>query len=55
MEDSKRKDTWKIAAFYQFTELADFDKLADEIVNHGLELGIRGTFIISKEGINSTC
>lgn len=55
MEDSKRSETWKIAAFYKFTVLTDFEELAEQIVNQGLELGIRGTFIVSEEGINSTC
>tara|TARA_B100001093_G_scaffold156731_1_gene149347 strand:+ start:366 stop:1217 length:852 start_codon:yes stop_codon:yes gene_type:complete len=55
MEDSKRSETWKIAAFYKFTVLTDFEELAEKIVNQGLELGIRGTFIVSEEGINSTC
>lgn len=55
MEDSKRSETWKIAAFYKFTVLTDFEELAEKIVNQGLELRIRGTFIVSEEGINSTC
>ena len=48
-------ESWKIAAFYHFTELPDRDLWADRIVDHGLEVGLRGTLIIAPEGINSTC
>jgi len=45
---------WKIAAFYQFTELTDRDAWADRLVRHGLEHGLRGTIIWAHEGVNST-
>jgi UPF0176 protein len=48
-------DSWKIAAFYHFTDLPDRDEWADRMVDHGLEVGLRGTFIFAPEGVNSTC
>lgn len=48
-------DSWKIAAFYHFVELSDRDEWAERLVNHGLEVGLRGTIILAHEGINSTC
>ncbi len=48
-------DSWKIAAFYHFVDLPDRDEWAERLVNHGLEVGLRGTIIIANEGINSTC
>jgi UPF0176 protein len=48
-------DTWKIAAFYHFTELPDCDDWAQRMVDHGLKVGLRGTIIFAPEGVNSTC
>ncbi|MFP4261026.1 MAG: rhodanese-related sulfurtransferase [Opitutales bacterium] len=48
-------ENWKIAAFYHFTDLPDRDAWADRMVDHGLEVGLRGTFIFAPEGVNSTC
>lgn len=48
-------DSWKIAAFYHFTDLPDRDEWADRLLDHGLKQGLRGTFIFAPEGINSTC
>jgi len=48
-------ETWKIAAFYQFTDLPDRDAWAERLVDHGLKVGLRGTIILAGEGINSTC
>jgi UPF0176 protein len=48
-------DSWKIAAFYCFTDLPDRDALAERLAEHGVRLGLRGTFICAPEGINSTC
>ncbi|MEO0509628.1 MAG: rhodanese-related sulfurtransferase [Verrucomicrobiota bacterium] len=48
-------NSWKIAAFYHFTDLPDFNELADRMVDHGLSVGLRGTIIFAPEGINSTC
>ena len=48
-------DSWKIAAFYHFTDLPDRDLWADRLVEHGLEVGLRGTLILAPEGVNSTC
>lgn len=47
-------DSWKIAAFYCFTDLPDRDEWADRLLKHGLESGLRGTIILAYEGINST-
>jgi UPF0176 protein len=46
---------WKIAAFYQFTDLADHEAFAERLVELGLRHGLRGTIIVAPEGINSTC
>ena len=48
-------DSWKIAAFYHFTDLPDRDDWAERLVDHGLRVGLRGTLIFAPEGINSTC
>lgn len=48
-------DSWKIAAFYHFVDLPDRDEWADRMVDHGLEVGLRGTIIFAPEGVNSTC
>ena len=48
-------ESWKIAAFYHFVNLPDRDNWAEKLVNHGLEIGLRGTIILAEEGINSTC
>ncbi|MFL2842924.1 MAG: rhodanese-related sulfurtransferase [Coraliomargaritaceae bacterium] len=48
-------ETWKIAAFYHFAEFLDYEQFADLLVEHGLKVGLRGTIILAKEGINSTC
>ena len=48
-------DMCKIAAFYQFTELPDYDAWAECMVEHGLKVGLRGTLIFAPEGVNSTC
>ena len=48
-------DSWKIAAFYHFTDLPDRDLWADRLVEHGLNVGLRGTLILAPEGVNSTC
>lgn len=48
-------EIWKIAAFYQFTELEDFANWAERLELLGAELGLRGTIILAPEGINSTC
>lgn len=48
-------ESWKIAAFYHFVELPDRNEWAERMVDHGLEVGLRGTIIFANEGINSTC
>ena len=48
-------DMCKIAAFYHFTELPDYDAWAECMVEHGLKVGLRGTLIFAPEGVNSTC
>ena len=55
MEVSNTDRSWKIAAFYHFTEFSDFEVWADRLVEHGLSVGLRGTIILAQEGINSTC
>ena len=48
-------DSFKIAAFYHFTNLPDRDAWAERMVDHGLRVGLRGTLIFAPEGVNSTC
>ena len=55
MEVLNTDRSWKIAAFYHFTEFSDFEAWADRLVEHGLSVGLRGTIILAQEGINSTC
>lgn len=51
----QQPERWKIAAFYHFCELPDRDEWADRMVDHGLQVGLRGTLIFAQEGVNSTC
>lgn len=53
--DTAAPGSWKIAAFYHFTELADHDIFAEQLIDLGLKQGLRGTIIVAPEGINSTC
>ena len=55
MNESVPTETWKIAAFYHFAEFLDYEHFANLLVEHGLKVGLRGTIILAKEGINSTC
>ena len=55
MEVSNTDRSWKIAAFYHFTEFSDFETWADRLLEHGLSVGLRGTIILAEEGVNSTC
>ena len=49
------EQTFKIAAFYHFTQLDDRDVWAERLIDHGLKVGLRGTIIVAPEGVNSTC
>lgn len=48
-------ETWKIAAFYRFTDLNDVADWARRLEAVGEKSGLRGTIIVAPEGINSTC
>ncbi len=48
-------ETWKIAAFYRFTDLNDAADWARRLEAVGEESGLRGTIIVAPEGMNSTC
>lgn len=48
-------NAFKIAAFYHFTDLPDRDVWAERMVDHALNVGLRGTVIFAHEGVNSTC
>ncbi|MEO0452619.1 MAG: rhodanese-related sulfurtransferase [Verrucomicrobiota bacterium] len=45
---------FKIAAFYQFVELADYVEWAEKIRCFGAETGLKGTIILAAEGMNGT-
>ena len=55
MESSKTNNSWKIAAFYHFTEFFDYEAWSSRLLAHGLSVGLKGTIILAEEGINSTC
>ena len=47
--------TYKVAAFYRFTPLADIPALCREIVDFGASVkGICGTILLAPEGVNAT-
>jgi UPF0176 protein len=47
--------TYKVAAFYRFTPVADIPALRDAIVNFGANLdGMCGTILLAPEGVNGT-
>ena len=55
MDVSNLNNSWKIAAFYHFTQFSDYEEWADRLLKHGLSVGLKGTIILASEGINSTC
>jgi UPF0176 protein len=46
--------THKVAAFYQFVPLQDFESLREPLRNMCVALGIKGIILLAKEGINGT-
>ncbi len=44
----------KVAAFYQFTALPDFEALREPLRNMCVALGIKGIILLAAEGINGT-
>ena len=47
--------TYKVAAFYRFTAVADIPMLRDAIVDFGADLeGMCGTILLAPEGVNGT-
>lgn len=48
-------DTWKIAAFYRFTDVPDPADRAAEMRAAGDAAGLRGTILFAREGINGNC
>ena len=55
MNDTKQVNNYKIAAFYHFVDLPNCKVLANDLIQHGLKVGLKGTIILASEGINSTC
>lgn len=47
-------NTYTIPAFYKFVELADYEELKPKILKICNDLGIKGTILLAKEGINAT-
>jgi UPF0176 protein len=48
------RDRIVVAAFYHFTELADYQDLRSPLKAFCQSLGLRGTILLAREGINST-
>jgi UPF0176 protein len=46
--------TYKVAALYQFVALPDFGELRDPLHALCFDLGIRGSLLLAREGINGT-
>ena len=46
--------THKVAAFYQFVPLPDFEALREPLRNMCVALGIKGIILLANEGINGT-
>jgi UPF0176 protein len=46
--------TYKVAAFYQFTELADFRALREPLRARCADLRLKGSVLLAAEGINGT-
>jgi len=46
--------TYKAAALYQFVQLPDYRELKEPLHGICLDLGIKGTLLLAKEGINGT-
>jgi UPF0176 protein len=46
--------TYKVAAFYQFTALADFRALREPLRERCAELKLKGSVLLAAEGINGT-
>jgi UPF0176 protein len=46
--------TYKVAALYQFVRLPDYQELKEPLHRICLDLGIKGTFLLAREGINGT-
>ena len=46
--------SYKVAAFYQFVALPDFEALREPLRNMCVALGIRGIVLLAPEGINGT-
>jgi UPF0176 protein len=44
----------KVAAFYQFTELADYRSLREPLYTMCAALGVKGSVLLAPEGINGT-
>ena len=44
----------KVVTFYKFVCLEDYKELRDPLLRNSIENGIRGTFILAREGINAT-
>jgi len=45
---------YKVAAFYQFAALPDFQELREPLRSIGAELGLKGSVLLASEGINGT-
>lgn len=43
-----------VAAFYHFTQLEDYQDMREPLLKKCVELGIKGSILLAKEGINST-
>lgn len=46
--------SYKVAAFYQFVALPDFENLREPLRNMCVALGVRGIILLAAEGINGT-
>jgi len=46
--------TYKVAAFYQFTDLADFHQLREPLRARCADLRLKGSVLLAAEGINGT-
>ena len=52
--DTDGSDTFMVVALYKFVSLPDFEKIQPELLDYCKEVGLKGTLLLAKEGINGT-
>lgn len=53
-DNSRRNSPITVAALYRFTRLENFSELQKPLLDLSTELGVKGTLLLAREGINGT-